>query len=255
MSLLVETSAGVARVTLNRPDVHNAFDGELLLRIGQTFTALGQDPAVRVIVLAGAGKSFCAGADLAWMRSTATLDAEKNAQNALELAGLFAAIDGCPKPVVGRVHGAAMGGGVGLVACCDVVVAGPRAKFTLSEVRVGMAPAVISPFVVGKIGSSRARELFLTGDSIDAERAFQIGLVHRLATDETLDTLVDAAVGSLIKGGPEALAVNKRLAKEASSIPPLELAELIARLRTSTEAQEGMLAFLMKRPPAWIPPA
>ena len=249
MTLSVIREGGVARVTLDRPEVHNAFNGDLIRSLAAAFHELAHDDAVRVVVLAGAGRSFSAGADLAWMRSAATLDAAQNAANALELAGVFEAIDVCPKPVVGRVHGAAVGGGVGLVACCDVVVAGPRARFRLSEVRLGMAPAVISPYVVAKVGSSRARALFITGDWMDAAQALDAGLVHRLVAEEdALDGAVDAAVQSCLAGGPRALAACKTLAREVLSWPDARerTARMIAELRVGPEAQARMAAFLEK---------
>lgn len=253
-TLLDVNTAGVARVTLNRPDRHNAFDDALIRELLGLFDALAARDDVRVVVLAGEGQSFCAGADLRWMRSTAQATEAQNRADALELQRLFAALDGLPKPVVARVQGAAIGGGCGLVACSDIVVAGPRAELGLSEVRLGLAPAVISPFVVRKIGPSRARELFLTGDRIDAETARLYGLVHRVVADEAaLDAAVDAVVASLLKGGPVALAASKELARFADQweAPAERTAALIAALRAGPEGQEGMQAFLERRPTAW----
>ncbi len=256
--VLLAVDAGVARVTMNRPDRHNAFDDALIRALLATFDELARRDDVRVVVLAGAGPSFCAGADLQWMRATAQVDEAQNRADALELQRLFATLDGLEKPVVARVQGPAIGGGCGLVACADIVVAGPRARLGLSEVRLGLAPAVISPFVVRKVGSSRARELFLTGDRIDGETARLYGLVHRLVTDEAeLDAAVEGVVQSLLKGGPKALAASKELARFADQWeePAARTSALIARLRTSPEGQEGMRAFFERRPPAWVPPS
>jgi methylglutaconyl-CoA hydratase len=254
-SLSVEHTGPVAFVTIDRPEIHNAFDGALIEDLTSTFTELGADNGTRVIVLAGAGKSFCAGADLGWMRSSLDASQEENLQTALTIANMFELIDSCPKPVLGRVQGAAIGGGCGLVAVCDVVVAGPKARFGLSEVRLGMAPAVISPFVVRKIGKSHARHLFLTGERIDADRALQIGLVHKVAENNLeIDELVIATTEGLLKGGPQALAECKELARFADEYdnPGPKTAQIIARLRVSDEGQEGMRAFLDKRPPDWL---
>lgn len=253
--LVVERTGGVARVTLNRPAVHNAFNGALLEALGAAFADLSSDSTVRVIVLAGAGRSFCAGADLAWMRGMVALDELANRAGALRMARMFRAIDACPKPVVARVQGAAIGGGCGLVSAADIVVCGPRARFQLSEVRLGMAPAVISPFVVRKIGSSRARRLFLTGERIRPDVAERWGLVHEVvAEEEALDAAVQQIVDHLLKGGPEALAVCKTLAREADLWPEPDerTSALIAGLRASDEGQEGMRAFLEKRAPRWV---
>jgi methylglutaconyl-CoA hydratase len=256
-SVLVEKTGPVAHVTLNRPEVHNAFDDTLIRNLASTFSTLATDDTVRVVVLSGAGRSFCAGADLNWMRRTIDFDQARNAHDSQELAGLFEIIDTCPKAVIGRVQGAAIGGGCGLVAVCDVVAASPRARFGLSEVRLGLAPAVISPYVVRKIGSSRARELFLTGDRIDANRAYDYGLVHWVCeTELALDDRVIELTESLLKGGPKAIAACKELAREADqpawATETGRAAQLIATLRTSPEGQEGMRAFLEKRPPMWL---
>ena len=254
--LQLNVAGGVARLTMNRPDVHNAFNGRLIAEFLETFTQLEADPAVVAVVLGGAGRSFCAGADLAWMKSMAGYDEEANRHGSLGLAQMYARLDAFAKPLVARVQGPAIGGGCGLVAVCDIVVAAPRARFALSEVRLGMAPAVISPFVVRKIGSSKARELFLTGDRIGPQEAKACGLVHRLVdTEEALDAAVDKVLESLLQGGPRALAACKLLAREADTwSEPLErTASLIAALRVGEEGQEGMRAFLEKRKPGWRP--
>ncbi|MFT5430786.1 MAG: methylglutaconyl-CoA hydratase [Myxococcota bacterium] len=255
MNLLTEISGGVARITMNRPEVHNAFDADLIGALEAAFVACADDPSVRAIVLAGAGRSFSAGGDLKWMKSMIGRDGAANREDSLGLARMFTTIDDCPKPVVARIQGAALGGGVGLTAACDIVVAGPRALFGLSEVRLGLAPAVISPFVVRKIGSSKARELFLTGDRFGPEEAQRCGLVHRIVGDEAeLDGAVDVVLASVLKGGPQALAACKELAKFADvwEEPAERTTAMIARLRISEEGQEGMRSFLMKRKPSWM---
>ncbi len=254
MSLLVERDGPVARVTIDRPTVHNAFNDELIRQLTQTFEQLGGKPEVRVIVLAGSGRSFCAGADLNWMGSMVDYDEAANRADSLEIAAMYAAIDRCEKPVVGRVQGAAIGGGCGLVAVCDIVVAGPRARFGLSEVRLGLAPAVIAPYVVRKIGTSRARELFLTGQRIDPMEAKQYGLIHRICgSEDGLDSGIQRVVDALLKGGPKALAACKLLAREADlwADPAERTASIIAGLRVGAEGQEGIRAFLAKRAPSW----
>ncbi len=253
--ILESFERGVLTLTLNRPDRHNAFDDGLIAALQAGLARAESDADVRVVLLTGAGASFCAGADLRWMKSKAHLGPAENAADALAMAGLFARLDALPKPVVARVHGPAMGGGVGLAACADIVVAGPKAEFALSEVRLGMAPAVISPFVVRKIGPSRARDWFLTGDKVNAQAAYVGGLVQRLAdTDESLDALVASTVQSLLRGAPGALAACKDLAKHAHlwERPEERTSQLIATLRASDEGQEGMRAFLERRSPAWI---
>lgn len=253
--LIVSRAGAVARVALNRPDVRNAFDDALVAEATESFRALGADPTVRAIVLSGEGKTFCAGGDLAWMSRMVTYGREENERDADALAGLFATIDGCPKPVVARVQGAALGGGAGLAAVCDVVVAAERALFGTTEVRLGIAPAVISPYVVRKIGESRARHWFLTGERFDAHEARAAGLVHRVVPEAELDREVSAVTSALLEGGPEALAASKRLAREVGRLDPetarAVTVRVIAERRASVEGQEGMRAFLEKRKPAW----
>jgi len=254
MSLIVERDGPVARVTLDRPDVHNAFNEELIARLSDAIETISRNDDVRVIVLGGSGRSFSAGADLNWMGSMVDADEATNRADSLKLAAMYAAIDSCEKPVVGRVQGAAIGGGCGLVAVCDIVVAGPRARFALSEVRLGLAPAVIAPFVVRKIGTSRARELFLTGQRIDPMEAKQYGLVHRICgREDDLDSAVKKVSDALLKGGPRAQAACKLLAREADQwVDPGErTAGIIAALRVGAEGQEGMRAFLEKRTPSY----
>ena len=256
--LEVSVEGGVATVTMNRPEIHNAFSDVLIRALLDAFESLGAREDVRVIVLAGRGKSFCAGADLSWMRSMATHGEAENKRDARELANLFQLIDACPKPVVGRIHGAAIGGGAGLVACCDIPIASARAKFGFSEVRLGIAPAVISPFVLAKIGRRHARELFVTGARFGPERALSIGLVNRVVTDEAaLDAAVKEVVDDILKGAPGAVAACKRLAMSVDEMTREDAFEMtsgmIAQLRASPEGQEGMMAFLRRQPPSWVP--
>lgn len=257
--LKIETSDRVLTVTLNRPDIGNAFNGELIAALTTLFgEVLPQERGVHAVVLAAAGKHFCAGADLAWMRSTASFGKVENAADARRLAGLFEAIDACPKPVIGRIHGAARGGGVGLVAALDIPVASDKASFALTEVRLGLAPAVISPYVVRKVGVPRARELFLTGESFGAKEALAWGLVNHVVDESELDAKVKERVGLVLLGGPNALAACKDLARVVTRLPDdeavMKTANLIAELRASPEAQEGMRAFLMKDTPRWMKP-
>jgi len=257
--LSTENRGGVLRVTLNRPDVRNAFNEELINELVATFDVAASDDAVRCVILAGAGKVFCAGADLAWMKSMVTFGEEANAAGARRLAGLFEAVDRCPKPVIGRIHGAAMGGGVGLVACCDIPVATEATFFAFSEVRLGLAPAVISPFVIRKIGVGAARELFVTGQRVPAERARTLGLVNHVVADEAaLDEKVESLAKAILAGAPGAVAACKHLAMTVGDLDgetaTAETAALIARLRAGAEGQEGMRAFLTRTPPAWTQP-
>lgn len=254
-ALRLEVDESVARVTLTRPEIHNAFDDRLIGELTETFAALGKDPKVRVVLLAGEGKSFCAGADLNWMRRMIDYSREENLADSRRLEQMFRAIDDCPKPVIGRVHGAALGGGVGIVACCDIVIADEVARFGLTEVKLGILPAVISPYVVRKIGSGQARALMLTGERFGAERAQQIGLVHEVVHESGLEASLDAKVQLLKTSGPEAIARCKQLVREIEGLPPAEAAEItvnaIAEVRTRSEGQEGMRAFLEKRRPTW----
>jgi methylglutaconyl-CoA hydratase len=243
----------VAWLTLDRPDVRNAFNAELIAELAEAAAALAADPP-RALVIAGNGPSFSAGADLAWMRGAKDLSWTDNLADARATSAMFRALDALPCAVIGRVHGHALGGGVGLVAVCDIVVAEAGTIFGFTEVRLGIAPAVISPFVVRKIGRSHARALFTTGERFDAARAERIGLVHVTADAGGLDDAVEAAVASVLAAGPAAVAAAKRL-PELASAPLDEAAEttaaVIADLRTSDEGQEGMEAFLEKRAPRW----
>src|SRR3954453_20673302 len=236
----------VARVTLNRPDVHNAFNATLIAELRTTFAALArQGPTeLRVVVLAGAGPSFCAGADVAWMRAAMALDVEGNEQDAMAMADMFEAIDTCPVPVIARVQGAALGGGMGLCAVSDLVVAESGARFGFTETRLGILPSVISPFVIAKIGETHARALFSGGRRFDATRAARIGLVHEIVEGEAaLDAAVEAAVADALAAGPTAARAAKAIVREVRGLghgsAKWHTARVIARQRTSQEAQEG----------------
>jgi methylglutaconyl-CoA hydratase len=257
-SLLLHRDDGVVTLTLNRPGVHNAFDDELIVGLTDALLRLGKDPATRAVVLTGAGQSFSAGADLNWMRSMMSASERDNEHDALQLARLLRTLNYLPVPTVARVNGAALGGGLGLVACCDIAVATEDARFGLTETRLGLAPAIISPYVCRRIGESQARRYFLTGERFDARHAQRIGLVHEVVPGDDLDGLVERLCAGLLAGGPSAVQASKKLVFHAAghdADAQLALdqatARLIARLRVSGEGQEGMRAFLEKRPPAW----
>lgn len=255
-TLLIDSADGVLTVTLNRTDVHNAFNDELIAEAIDLFSNIDAS-ATRAIVLRGSGGSFCAGADLNWMSRMVSYTRDENIRDSSRLAKMFALMSECPVPIVGRVHGAAIGGGVGLVAVCDVVVAQRETKFGLSEVKLGILPAVISPYVIAKIGQSHARALFLTGERFQGERALQIGLVHRLVdTDEELDGAIKEIVTQLRTSGPEAVRECKKLiahvaSHELADAIPYTI-EAIATRRISEEGQAGMNAFLKKELAPWI---
>ena len=250
----------VARVTLARPDVRNAFDAALIASLRATFAELAREEpgALRAVVLAGDGPSFCAGADLSWMRAAMALDREGNEADAMTMAEMFEAIDACPVPVIARVQGAALGGGMGLCAVADLVIAESGTRFGFTETRLGILPAVIAPFVVPKIGESHARALFPGGRRFDAVRAQRIGLVHEVVEGEgALDAAVDAAVRDVLASGPTAVRAAKAIVREVRGIghgaARWHTARVIATQRTSEEAQEGFRAFVEKRRPSWDP--
>lgn len=252
-----ERSPGVASVVMNRPEVFNAFDEALIGELDAAFARLGADPAVRVVVLAGSGKHFSAGADLQWMQRAAQADHAWNLADARRFAAMLARIETCPKPVVARIQGAALGGGVGLACACDIAVAADNASFSVSEAKFGILPAVIGPYVTNAVGRRQARRLALTTERIRADEALQMGLVHKVAALDALDAAVDATVQDLLAGSPNAQREIKQLFAEleVGPITP-EVRELtaqtIARVRTTPEAQEGFAAFLAKRPAPWI---
>jgi len=248
----------VARVVLNRPDVHNAFDDALIAELTTALGALDADSGVRAVLLTGAGASFSAGADLNWMRRMAQAGEAENRADAERLAALMRTLNFLSKPTIARVNGAAYGGGVGLVACCDIAIAADSAKFGLTEVKLGLVPAVISPYVIAAIGARHARRLFVTGEIFDASEALRIGLVDTLVAPTGLDAAVDDALDLLAKGGPQAQSEAKQLAlriggmtKQSAERADVDNAALIARLRVSAEGQEGLGAFLDKRKPRW----
>jgi methylglutaconyl-CoA hydratase len=243
-NLRVERDGDVLRITLARPDRHNAFDAELIGELAEAFVGVGR---ARAVILAGDGRSLSAGADVEWMRASVDLSQDENVADANALRHMLEAIDGCPAAVVARVQGYALGGGAGLVAAADIAVAAPDAVFAFSEVKLGIIPAVISPFALAKIGPGAARRYFLTGERFDAETALRIGLVHEVADD--LDAAVDRVVAELLSAGPHAVRWAKRLVRERPDGP--ETARWIAERRASDEGQEGLRAFLDKRPPAW----
>jgi methylglutaconyl-CoA hydratase len=249
----------VAHVTLARPDVRNAFNAELIGDLHDAFAGLAGEPpeALRAVVLDGEGPVFCAGADVGWMRASLSLSVEDNEADARRMAEMLAAIDDCPAPIVARVHGAALGGGMGLLAVADVVVASAETTFGFTESRLGILPAVISPFVLARIGEGNARALFPSGERFDAERALRIGLVHEVVADlDALDARVARAVKDLLAAGPTAARAAKAIIREQRGMHPNERRALtvqaIARQRVSAEGQEGLTAFIEKRPPSWM---
>ena len=250
----------VAHVVLDRPDVHNAFDAGMIDALRQAFARLSTESpaALRVVVLRGEGASFCAGADVTWMRASAGLNREQNEADAMALSAMLDAIDRCPVPVIARVQGVALGGGMGLCAVSDLVIAEAGARFGFTETRLGILPAVIAPFVVAKIGETQARALFPGGRRFDATRAVRIGLVHEIVEGEAaLDRAVEAAVDEILQAGPTAARAAKAIVREIRGLPHestrWHTARRIAGQRVSEEGQEGLRAFLEKRRPAWAP--
>src|SRR5437868_7714191 len=255
--LKVDVRKPIASVILDRPDVHNAFNDELVKRVTDTFTELGTRDDVRVIVLAGAGKSFCAGADLNWMKRMVQYTREQNLEDARAVGSMYLAIAKCPKPVIARIHGAALGGGAGLVAACDIAVAVESVQFGFTEVKLGIIPAIIAPFVIARVGPGRAREFFITGERFLAPVALNIGLIQHVAAHElALDALIDSKISQILTSAPGAIAAAKELifgvaARNLES--SLEFAaEAIAMARASAEGQAGMQAFLERHKPPWI---
>jgi methylglutaconyl-CoA hydratase len=240
----VTRDGSVLRITLTRPDRRNAFDAGLIAELSEAFVDLGR---ARAVVLAGEGPSFCAGADVDWMRASAGLSFDENVADANAMRQMFETIDRCPAPVVARVQGHALGGGAGLVAAADVAIAAPRTVFAFSEVKLGIIPAVISPFALARIGPGQARRYFVTGERFDAATALRIGLVSEVAED--LDGAVDRVVAELLSAGPQAARWAKRLVRERPD--GAETARWIAERRTSEEGQEGLAAFLERREPSW----
>ncbi len=248
---------GVARIVIDRPDRHNAFDEALIAALTDNFTTLGNDPAVRAIILSGNGKSFCAGADIGWMRRAAGWSEAENLADAMKLSAMLNAIDTCPKPVIARIHGVVAGGGVGLVACADMSVAIEGAQFRLSEVRLGLTPATISPFVIARIGAGQARRWFLTAEGFGAAEAQRIGLTHETASDDAAaDAVIANWLAHLGAAAPSAVADAKALVRDVAGRPVSdalrrETAARIAARRASAEGREGIAAFFDKRKPEW----
>jgi methylglutaconyl-CoA hydratase len=256
--LICDIKNDVAEVSLNRPEVHNAFNETLIAELTDTFRDLAANDKVRVVVLSGEGKSFCAGADLNWMSKMKNYSMEQNIEDSRKLADMFHTINECPKAVIGKVHGAALGGGVGLVAVCDYVIATMDTKFGLTEVQLGLVPAVISPFVLAKMGESYARVWFMSGDRFTAERAEHMNLIHDTAYDHaTLQLRTRHAVRDFLRAGPNAAREAKKLIADVQKLQGnreklvQHTSEVIARLRVSKEGQEGMEALLVKTKPSW----
>ncbi|NDV13774.1 enoyl-CoA hydratase/isomerase family protein [Crenobacter caeni] len=258
MSVDITRHGPVATVWLNRPERHNAMDEHLIAALQGAFDTLALEQTVRVIVLAGRGSSFCAGADLTWMQRAAAFSEEENLADARALAGMLKAIHRCPKPVVARVHGPAMAGGTGLIAACDIAIGTAKARFGLSEVRLGLIPATIGPYVVHAIGERHAHRYFLSAERIDAASAQRMGLLHEVVAEDALDARISEICAELAKGAPGALAAAKDLLGVLSGTSVQDDALLddtarrIAQIRTGEEAREGLAAFFDKRPPDWI---
>ena len=256
-TLEIAVSGGVARVALNRPDVHNAFDETLIAELTHVVRTFDADPSIRVLILEGRGKSFCAGADLHWMKKMAGFTQSENLADANSLAAMLSALNGMSKPTIARVHGAAYGGGVGLVACCDIAIGTPQASFALSETRLGLIPAAISPYVIEAIGARAARRYFLSAERFGAEEARRLGLLHELVAEAELDAAVDRLIATLVDAGPQAQAEAKLLIRAVAQRPIDQgvigdTAKRIARVRATPEGKEGVAAFLGKRKPAWV---
>ena len=259
-SLAVERQGPVGLVSMNRPERHNAFDDVLIAELTEALRSIEADDAVRVVVLSGAGKSFSAGADLNWMKRMSGFGKDENQRDAMQMAALMRTLANLRKPTIARVHGAAYGGGVGLVACCDVAVGSHASTFALSEARLGLIPAVISPYVVAAIGERSARRYFLTAERFDAAEAWRLGLLHELAPDEAgLDEKIGEIVDAMLQCGPVAQKEAKELIRAVAGRPIhsellQDTAERIARIRASPEGREGVAAFLDKRRAAWVAP-
>jgi len=256
MSLVVDKKDGVARVTLNRPDVRNAFDDALIASLTNAFAELDRDATIKVVVLAGNGPAFCAGADLNWMKRMAGYSYDENLRDARALAEMLATLDGLDKPTIARVHGPAFAGGTGLVAACDIAVGTPEATFCFSEAKLGLSPATISPYVMRAIGARAASRYFLTAEVFDAAEALRIGMLSALVPTAELDAAVDGLIQHLLAGGSEAHARIKDLIRQVAARPidsalKSDTARRIAEIRASPEGREGIAAFLEKRKPSW----
>ena len=245
----------IAKINLARPEVHNAFNEVMIAELTHVFSRISQDDSARVVVLTGNGESFCAGADLNWMKKMINFSYQQNLEDSLKLAELFYLMYSLPKPIIARINGTAIGGGTGLVAVCDIAIAAEKARFSLSEVKLGLVPACISPYVIRKVGEGRCREFFLTGERLTANRALELGLVNQVVPLEGLDQAVEEKVKQLISSGPKAIAMCKELLKNVPGMSFDEAktytADMIASMRIGDEGQEGMNAFLEKRKPKW----
>jgi len=256
-TLEIERAGGLATVWMNRPERHNAFNATLIAELDEAFAGLEADDTVRVIVLAGRGKSFSAGADLAWMKAAGEAGVEENLADAMKLARMLSRIARCAKPTVARVHGAALGGGLGLACACDICIAGERAVFATSEVKFGIIPAAISPYVLRAIGERQAYRYFQSAERIDAARAAELGIAHRSVAGEALDAALGEQLAALLEGGPKSQAAAKDLIRAVAHRPVddallADTARRIAELRATPEAREGLSAFLDKRPAGWV---
>ncbi len=255
-TLDIRREGPVARVYLNRPEVRNAFNSEVIAELRTAFDALSADASLRAIVLGGHGKAFCAGADLNWMRAMADYSWEQNRADAQALADMLWAIYRCPHPVVGRIHGDCFAGGLGLAACCDVLVAAEGPSFCLSEARLGLLPATISPYVIRALGVQAARRYFITAERFSTAEAHRLGFVHLLCPADQLDAQVDQLVATLVANGPQAVKASKRLVQDLAGLPigdelRADTARRIADIRASDEGKEGVQSFLNKRDPSW----
>jgi methylglutaconyl-CoA hydratase len=247
----------VAKLTLNRPDVHNAIDEMMVEQLLNHFKKLSNKPEIRVILLTAVGKTFCAGIDLKWVQKTATYSQEENIKDAQLLAQLLETINSCPKPTIALIQGAAYGGGIGLIAVCDIAIAVEDAYFCMPEVKRGIIPAVVGPYVVNAIGQRQARRYMLTAERINAHEAFHLGLIHEVVGEEELEAISKVFIMDILEGSPQALEAAKDLIRFVSSRPidaqvQREVAQRIAEIRTSVDAQEGIQAFLSKRRPSWV---
>lgn len=258
-TILTARRGALAEITLNRPQLHNAFNDTLVAELSGALEAADHDPGIHAVLLTGAGPSFCAGADTNWMRGMIRASKLENKEDSLRLARLMRVLNFLSKPTIARVNGAAYGGGIGLIACCDIAVGVSSARFALSEVKLGLVPAVISPYVISAIGLRQARRLFVTGEVFDAVRAAELGLLHEVVADDQLDAAIGRVVEALDRTGPLARRDAKRLVLRVGGMDDraetridAENAELIARVRVSEEGQEGLCAFLEKRKPAWV---
>lgn len=254
-TIVYRTDGNVARVVFNRPEVHNAFNDTMIKELSSVFDDIEKRPDIRVVIVTGEGKSFCAGADLNWMRRVKDYSYEDNLKESLDLAEMLFKVYASPKPTIARVNGAAIGGGTGLVAVCDIAIAAEKAKFSFSEVKLGLIPACISPYVLKKCGEGKCREFFLTGERLTAEKACAAGLVNAVISLDEIDAYITNIVALLVSSGPEAISTCKELLRNVSGMSLEDAkrytAEVIAKLRISDEGQEGMNAFLEKRKPVW----